>query len=72
MSRSRRKTPIFGITTSESESVDKKIWHKAYRRSAKQSKCDEPISHLEHSNVWNMSKDGKRYWKDPPKKYFRK
>ena len=31
MSRSRRKTPIFGITTATSEAEDKRLWHKRLR-----------------------------------------
>ena len=32
MSRSYRKTPIFGYTCAESEKKDKQIWHKRMRR----------------------------------------
>jgi len=31
MSRSRRKTPIIGITTCRSERADKAIWHQRLR-----------------------------------------
>jgi len=31
MSRSIRKTPIFGHTTARSESDDKRLWHKRWR-----------------------------------------
>lgn len=31
MSRSRRKTPMFGYTTATSEAEDKRIWHKRWR-----------------------------------------
>ena len=31
MSRSRRKTPIFGHTTARSEVHDKRLWHKRWR-----------------------------------------
>lgn len=31
MSRSLRKTPIFGHTTARSEADDKRLWHKRWR-----------------------------------------
>lgn len=31
MSRSRRKTPVCGITTAKSERWDKTFWHRAFR-----------------------------------------
>lgn len=67
MSRSYRKTPIFGHTKAESEKEDKKLWHRAWRRSN-----DIESSHREFSNPWDMSKDGKTYWKDAKKKDMRK
>ena len=33
MSRSLRKTPIFGHTTARSEADDKRLWHKRWRAS---------------------------------------
>ena len=71
MSRSRRKTPIFGHAMSVSESEDKKIWHRRMR-SAERSRLVKSISrdpeaHVttsekQVSNPWDMSKDGKYYW----------
>lgn len=71
MSRSRRKTPIVGCTTSRSERQDKKVWHKRWRareRTALTStKVDDldaylPLLEKQVSNVWDMGKDGKQYW----------
>lgn len=71
MSRSRRKTPIFGCTTCKSERQDKKIWHKRWRaheRTALNSiSVDDFEAHLpllenQVSDVWDMGKDGRRYW----------
>ena len=65
MSRSRRKTPICGVTTAYSEAFDKKTWHRAYRRAekvrAENSPDSEPRSELEFSNAWIRQKDGKQY-----------
>lgn len=66
MSRSRRKTPICGITTAASEHFDKQIWHQAYRKAVRQRLATNPHQdspHLrEFFNPWSMGKDGKRYW----------
>lgn len=67
MSRSKRKTPIRGVTTSESEAQDKAQWHRRHRRiEATRLKTEstdyEPRSHREQSDPWKMDKDGKRYW----------
>ena len=71
MSRSRRKTPIFGHTTCRSERQDKMIWHQRWRareRTALASATPDSLSdHLpllqnQVSNVWSMGKDGRSYW----------
>jgi hypothetical protein len=67
MSRSKRKTPIFGITMAASEAEGKAKWHRRHRhaesaRLRKDAVDYEPRSHREHSNTWDMEKDGKRYW----------
>lgn len=71
MSRSFRKTPIFGFTTAQSEKEDKKIWHSRLRSREKQqlqqSAHSDPESHittveLDVSNVWAFSKDGRQYF----------
>lgn len=67
VSRSRRKTPITGITTARSEKFDKKIWHRAYRHAERQRLHTNPYSFPRHhfefgAHAWNLSKDGKQYW----------
>ena len=77
MSRSRRKTPIFGITTATSEAEDKRLWHKRLRAKTRdQLKADPddpiPVDHREVSDPWGMSKDGRRYHKKATPKMLRK
>ena len=77
MSRSRRKTPIFGITTATSEAEDKRLWHKRLRAKTRdQLKAGPedpiPVDHREVSDPWGMAKDGRRYWKNATKKSLRK
>lgn len=71
MSRSRRKTPIVGHTTSRNEREDKKLWHQRWRtreRTALASASPDALSAhhalLENqvSSVWSMGKDGRSYW----------
>ncbi len=68
MSRSKRKTPIFGTTTAVSEAWDKRFWHRALRRherSQLQAGDLESFQHRHPNDVatkWNMEKDGKGYW----------
>lgn len=75
MSNSRRKTPIFGITTATSEKEDKRRWNKTFRRISKiqifkQKDLPNKVSAV--TNVWDGNKDGKRYTKDYSKKDMRK
>ena len=68
MSRSKRKTPVLGITTAKSEKQDKRIANRKLRRAVKQRLGYDPDGVMpelrEVSNVWSMDKDGKR-------RYFR-
>lgn len=65
MSRSRRKTPICGITTARSEAFDKQAWHRAYRRAerirAEHDPDSEPRHQHEFTSAWVRQKDGKQY-----------
>jgi len=68
MSRSRRKTPIFG-NAGHSEKQDKRLANRMFRRMEKvkiaMEKFEElPLDMNEVMNVWSMSKDGKGYWLD--------
>jgi len=71
VSRSRRKMPIHGVTTAESEKQEKRAYNRRYRHAVKQavqSGDDEtplPIVR-EYSDPWAMGKDGKMLF-DPAK-----
>jgi len=69
MSRSRRKTPIYGISTATSEKEGKRIWHKRMRTCERDRlrTLVDPEAHLttlvpEVSNCWSMEKDGRQWW----------
>jgi len=69
MSRSKRKTPITGITMASSEKQDKRHANRKLRRCIKQQLNEESEKILlplkkESSDVWTMGKDGK-CWFDP-------
>lgn len=71
MSRSRRKTPIFGHTSARSEADDKRLWHKRWRshdrdQRASLDPCGDPfpVHRQSVSSTWDMAKDGK-HWFDP-------
>ena len=69
MSRSRKKTPISGITTARSEKQDKRLANRRIRRRVRVALSMRPESDVlparrELSSPWTMSKDGKK-WFDP-------
>ena len=71
MSRSLRKTPIFGHTTARSEADDKRLWHKRWRARERDqlAKVGADTDHVAVyrnavSSTWDMAKDGKA-WFDP-------
>jgi hypothetical protein len=71
MSRSYRKTPIFGHTTARSEADDKRLWHKRWRSRQRDQLTTVgpesevlPIHRHAVSSTWDMAKDGKS-WFDP-------
>lgn len=75
MSNSKKKTPIFGITTAISEKLDKRRWNKTFRRIVKiqiikQEELPHKISAV--TNVLDGDKDGKRYLKKYSSKDIRK
>ena len=76
MSRSRRKTKIFGITTADSEQRDKQRSSRALRRKVRSKlqvgdfDATLPVVH-EVVNPY-MSKDGKQYWGDAKDEDLRK
>ncbi len=75
MSCSKIKTPISGITTAPSDKEGKRQANRSFRRNTRMQvlKGKEIVSLLrEVSNVWDFSRDEKRYWKNLPEKYLRK
>jgi hypothetical protein len=73
VSRSFRKTPIFGHTTARSEAGDKRLWHKRWRTQERDLLTTLPPDREHHptlrnavSNTWGMAKDGKS-WFSPTK-----
>jgi hypothetical protein len=79
MSRSRKQTPIGGITTAKSEKEDKRFANRKARRVVREVLCAAPeaevLPHLrEVSDTWTMSKDAKVYYGHSPNaaKYSRK
>lgn len=66
MSRSRRHTPIMGVTTAESEKQDKRRANRALRRRVKTILLKDPEADViptleEVSDIWSFEKDGKMY-----------
>ena len=71
MSRSYQKTPIKGHTTCKSERLDKRLWHKRWRKHERiklsvisPENLDDHCTtdRREVSNPWDMGKDGKHYY----------
>lgn len=78
MSRSRKRTPICGITTAISEKQNKRHYSRRYRRACKMLLRSHDLSELlpilkEFSDVWTMDKDGKNWFNaEHFPKYMRK
>lgn len=68
MSRSYKKHPGGGITTSLSDKPGKKIAHRQYRHYYKEKIRHEEYDNIEprcyKENIWNYPKDGKQYWSE--------
>ena len=77
MSRSRKKTPITGVTLAESEKQDKAKSHRRYRKAVKLAispDLETPLpTERQLTNPWDMAKEGKsRYDPRPAPKQMRK
>ena len=74
MSRSRRKTPIVGITTAESDKPFKMAEHRRERRAvnAALAQGGEPPHALLFGDPWSSDKDGKQYVAEPSPNLLRK
>ncbi len=64
MTNSIRHTPKSGITSAETERLDKQFWHRSIRHNNKirVRMGKEPLLTREVSNVWSFGKDGKYWW----------
>lgn len=75
MSRSIRKTKIFGVASAKSEKQDKRLWNRKFRKVCKKLICQDkepPNSIKAVTDVWSGAKDGKIFRKNIPLKYMRK
>lgn len=75
MSKSEKKTKIRGITTAQSEKVNKQDANRKFRRIIKQkvkSNESELPDVREISNIWSFDKDGKIYDSEMTEKDLRK
>ena len=74
MSRSRRKTPIVGITTADSDKLFKQAEHRRERRTVKAllDAGAEPPPAKTFGDPWDGQKDGKQWLDEPPPKLMRK
>tara|TARA_R110000782_G_scaffold78293_5_gene156113 strand:- start:105304 stop:105540 length:237 start_codon:yes stop_codon:yes gene_type:complete len=78
MSRSRRKTPIFGITTAVSEAEWKAKAARKLRHKVKQALTSEldgdsfAGKRWEVVDPWDGPKDGKKWWGQPSSRDMRK
>lgn len=64
MSRSKRKTKIFRISSAESEKQDKRLWNRKFRKVCKKLIRQEkelPNNIKAVTDAWSDSKDGKRF-----------
>lgn len=79
MSRSYRKTKVFGMTCASSDKQGKKISSRIHRSVERQilKTCDIsetpdfPTGKTLYNN-WNFPKDGKHYWRNATEKDMRK
>ena len=65
MSRSYRKNPAGGVTTCQSEKQDKRRGNRSYRKRVRMAiLCNLEVMPVlnEFYRVWNMGKDGKRWY----------
>jgi hypothetical protein len=67
MTRSRRKTPITGITCAESDKPFKRAEHSRERSRVRQALHvgEEPPHPKAFGNPWKSEKDGKQYVRTP-------
>lgn len=74
MSRSRKKTPITGVTTARSDKPFKVAEHRRERRAVKAQLDEErePPPPKSFGDPWDGNKDGKMWLDEPSPKLVRK
>ena len=75
MSRSVRKTKIFGITTAQTEKQDKRRWNRTFRKVCKKLirlEKEAPVKMHGVTNIWDGVKDAKQHYRGATKKDIRK
>ena len=74
MSRSRRKTPIIGFTTAESDAPGREADSRRLRRRNKMrvQAGQDPLDARAIGGPWHWPKDGKAWQSDLPDKDWRK
>lgn len=75
MSRSRKHTPICGMSTAASDKLFKRSANRRLRRLVREAILAEGSTDLELrdvSDAWNSAKDGKQYCPDPHARILRK
>jgi hypothetical protein len=76
MSRSKKKTPKVGFSTSETEKENKRKANRKFRRITKNRLTENdiqlPKKTKEISDVWSFDKGGKQFLKKPSKNDLRK
>jgi hypothetical protein len=74
MSRSRRKTPVFGNTTAESDKWFKTHENRRQRRTVREllPVTDDLPDPKKFGNPWASQKDGKGWWHGAQEKDMRK
>jgi len=74
MSRSRRKTPMAGVTAAPSDKFSKAVSNRAHRQAVKQSTATDPETPpptlKQAMDRWSMAKEGKLRFdpKESPKR----
>ena len=74
MSRSRKKTPVIGNCTGDSQKQWKQQANRRHRRKEREAveQGEEPARVREVSDEWNGPYDGKRYRQEPGEHWERK
>ncbi|OYW34842.1 MAG: hypothetical protein B7Z41_00725 [Rhizobiales bacterium 12-66-7] len=74
MARSKRRTPIFGNTTAESDKKFKRAENRRARRCARVSLGigGDPAPAKAFGSPWDSEKDGKHFWRAAPEDAMRK